>query len=300
MFQRIVVPLDGSDLSERALAPALELARQSGSEVTLLRVPAMETMLAPDPVGLGGFAVLWPDQALDQCRKEAREYLRSIREARSEAGFTLKAEVIDGEVASTILDTASRMRADLIVMSTHGYSGIARWVMGSVTEKVLQDAPCPVWVLRTDELPRRILIPLDGSPLAEQALAPGLELAARLRAETLLMRVVPEIEPEKYRDLEEIEQGFGRRLAEEHVGEAGRYLAQLADADSPGGPQAQIVLRIGDPAECILDFAHAEGVDLIAMATHGRTGIRRWVYGSVTGKILRSGSRSMLIVRPER
>lgn len=138
MFKRILVPLDGSSLAEQALKPALALARRSGGQILLLRIPAFQQAIVPDPAGQ---ALVWPEIDGENSRIEAADYLRNIQ--RINPQITMRTLVIDGDEASTIIDTAQEQDVNLIVMSTHGYSGFTRWMLGSVTEKVLRQAPAP-------------------------------------------------------------------------------------------------------------------------------------------------------------
>ncbi len=287
MFERILVPLDGSQLSQRALEPALILAPQTGAELLLVRVPTADTL---------SFAVSAGTQR--ELAQDALAYLETIRKSNEQPQFSIRTQVLDGDVASAIVDFALAEHVDLIIMSTHGYSGLTRWVLGSVTEKVLRSAPCPVLAVRTARHPERVLIPLDGSALAEQAVQQGLSLAQNLQADVIFLRCVPHIVADG--ELDEHERGLSRRLQEDLIDEAEEYLCDRAlDAGRSARSVAiQITVLIGSPADSILEYVETYGVDLIAMATHGRTGLKRWVYGSVTAKVLRSVNCSMLVIRP--
>jgi nucleotide-binding universal stress UspA family protein len=297
MFSKILVPLDGSQLAERALAPAFALGQQAEGEVLLLRVALPEKLFIPDLSIQGGYAVLWPDESIDLCRKEARKYLETVR-ARAPALPTVHAKVVDDGVPETILDLAVTERVDLIAISSHGYTGITRWALGSVAEKVLQRAPCPVLVVRSPEPLRRVLIPLDGSALSEQALDPGLALATALHLEVTLLRAVPRIPPTDVASLEKMERGLGLRLGSELEREAEDYLRDLITARASLGLDLKWTVSDEPAALAILHHAETHAVDLIAMSTHGRSGLRRWVYGSITEKVMRGAGCSMLIIRP--
>ncbi len=284
-MKKILVPLDGSPLSQRALDPALALCQQTRAELLLVRVPTVDTL---------SFAVSETKQR--ELAQDALAYLDSLRKMHADCAFKIRAQVLGGDVAGAIVDTAYTEQPDLIMMSTHGYSGLTRWVLGSVTEKVLRSAPCPVLAVRAARHPRRVLITLDGSPLAESALAPGLNIAQSLAAEVTLLRCVPHVVSDG--QLDDHERGLSRRMQEDFLIEAREYLkARLATAVQ-SGLVIKADVRIGSPAEKILEYIETYGVDLIVMATHGRTGLKRWVYGSVTAKVLRSVSCSMLVVRP--
>jgi nucleotide-binding universal stress UspA family protein len=287
MFKKILVPLDGSQLSQRALEPALDLSQQAGAELLLVRVPTADTL---------SFVISEAKQR--ELAQDALAYLESVCKSYEQPQFSIRAQVLDGDVASAIVDTARAEQVDLIVMSTHGYSGLTRWVLGSVTEKVLRSAPCPVLAVRAACQPQRILITLDGSPLSEHAVEPGLSLAQSLNAEATLLRCVPQIVGDG--KLDEHERGLSRRMQEDLINEAKEYLRARSDEAGRSTRSVAIntTVRIGSPADNILEYVETYGIDLIVMATHGRTGLKRWVYGSVTAKVLRSVSCSMLVIRP--
>ncbi len=297
MFTKLVVPLDGSELAEHALPIALTLGEAAHGEVLLLRAPVLEQMLMPAAEGMG---VIWPEQSYEQSLHETKDYLERVTASRAHTGLAVTGRVLpsEGDVASAIVEAAAAEGANLIVMSTHGYSGVTRWVLGSVTERVLQHAPCPVFVIRSPDPIRRVLIPLDGSALSESALEAGLALAALVGGAVLLLRVVPIVSAEDVARLNAHERGLGSRLQEDICEDATRYLHAVAAAHARPGLALETKVLIGPAAYAIVKHAEQEGFDAIVMATHGRTGLRRWAYGSVTEKVLRSASASTLVVRP--
>jgi nucleotide-binding universal stress UspA family protein len=143
MYKHILVPLDGSTLAERALPHALEIARFSEAALHLLRVALGQTYVASK-----GGAELYPVEVLQQDREEAEGYLEGIRSECQAKGAAASAQVLAGPVAESIVDFATANHIDLIVMSTHGRSGLSRWVYGSVAEKVLRGAHCPTLIVR--------------------------------------------------------------------------------------------------------------------------------------------------------
>jgi nucleotide-binding universal stress UspA family protein len=294
MFNKILVPLDGSALSERALPPALALAQQPGTEVILARVPAGKDRSAGEDRPAADDA---------QSRTDAQAYLDALRlRSHQQPDLKLRTRLMNGDVASAIVDTAAAEAADLIVMSTHGHSGVTRWLLGSVTEKVLRSAPCPVLAVHAPAhavgAPRpiqHIAITLDGSELSERALAPGVELAQRLHADVTLLRCVPRAAINGA--LDESERGLGRRLQQDLIDEAAAYLTARSAGAAQSGVVIKTEVRVGPAADNIYEFVEAYNTDLIVMATHGRTGVQRWVYGSVTEKVLHSVNTSLLVFR---
>lgn len=301
MFERVLVPLDGSTTAERALPWAFALVTRPGGEVVLLRVPQPRTMFFPSHRDALGYELAWPEQALDRDRDETRTYLDTLRAAWAQPDVTIETAVEGNgtDPAETIIQVAEARHADIIVMSTHGYSGLTRWLLGSVTEKVLRGAAVPVLVVRTELLPRRVLVPLDGSELAEGALPYALAIARQTGASVTLFHAlqVPELDPRDIEYLESIERGLGRQFREVSRIHATEYLKQRLEPFRGAGVQADFaVVEAEEAAEAIVDTAEEQGFDLVVMATHGRTGLSRWVYGSVTEKVLRAGRTSMLVV----
>lgn len=299
MFKKILVPLDGSDLAERALEPALAIAgQQADSEVLLLSVPVYKDILVPTAAG---FDLMLPDQSIDHFREDVHAYLGEIKAAWSRPETRLRTIIEEGDVASVIVDKAEELEVDLIVMTTHGYSGFSRWLLGSVTERVLREAPCPVLAIRNKRPLTNILITLDGSLLAETALAPGVEMARLFAGKITLLQVDQEANfgAIELSMLELAESGLAHHVRKE-IGDDHLigYLNRVADPYRQEGLVVETVVMEGSPARSIVDFVEAEEVDLVVMTTHGRTGLKRWVYGSVTEKVLRSTDAAMLIIRP--
>jgi len=298
MFNKILIPLDGSELAERALEPAFTLAQQAEGGVLLLRVAAPQPLLASTRPVYGDYGITLPVQTSAEAQTEAESYLKTTRQDKAPRGLSVWLEVQSDGVAEAIVDTAADIHCDLIVMSSHGYSGVTRWVLGSVAEKVLRKAPCPVLVIRAPRPIRRVLVPLDGSPLAEAALQPALALAAGFGAEVTLLRVIGAPEAEVLKQLDQIEKGLSQRVLEDMSAAAKTYLRDLSDRRRRAGVEIKTTVVDGSAAAGILDYAETRDMDLIAMSTHGRTGLQRWIYGSVTEKVLHGTQQSMLVVRP--
>lgn len=298
MFHKLLVPLDGSTLAERALKPALILARPAHGSIILLRclpfLPVITAQITSEHNWLR------QDEPAELPLEAAEAYLHAIQEAHQQSGVQLHSRLVVGDAAGAIVDTAVAEAVDLIVMSSHGYSGLTRWLLGSVAESVLHSAPCPVLVIRSSAPIARMLITLDGSELAEQALVPGFEVARWLGAEVTLLRVNrPPLVGQT--GFDQVEWVFGADATDpqEIVYEgAETYLHQLAHRHAYGGRAVHTAVLDGSPAASILEYAADHQVDLIAMTTHGRTGLQRWIYGSVTDRVLHNFDGSMLIIRP--
>lgn len=297
MFRTILVPLDGSKLAEAALPPAVALALASVSKLILLNVPFVREMY---PVSPAGYETFVPDRLRGEPRDAIQDYLMSQQIRWSQSDLDIETLVVDGDEASIILETASAEAVDLIVMTTHGRTGLTRWVLGSVTERVLRDASCPVLVMRTDAPVQNVLITLDGSAIAEYALEPGLAVARALGARVRLLGVADTKRADLVAAAEievAITQGSPPLVSDERK-VLEQYLSQLCTGRDWEGVDVSWEVVNGKPVAAILDYADVHASDLIVMTTHGRSGLRRWLYGSVSSKVMRSANRAMFIVRP--
>jgi nucleotide-binding universal stress UspA family protein len=294
MYKRILIPLDGSELAERALPLGEQIARAHGGELILMRVPLAEKMMTSYPAE---YSLLWPEQSLQLSQQMSHDYLNQVLARYEGGGLTARALLVEGDVAGGIVDTAVAEKADLIIMSTHGYSGLTRWMLGSVTERVLREAHCPVLAVRDAEPIEQILITLDGSYLAELALEPAFALAQACNSQVTLLQVTPDKELAQSRQAEGIDQTEAEQAHKELGVGIQRHLDRLVERYAPSGLSVKAVVASGSPAATILDHIEYYHVNVAAMATHGRTGLRRWVYGSVTEKVMRGAQCSMLIVR---
>lgn len=290
--------MDGSPLAERALIPALALAKETDGELTLLHALVTDDVLIPDYMGM---PVLQPDYWIEERRGQAVAYLANLQKRYGHPNINIYTHITEGDPASLILDLAHEDSFDLVVMSTHGYSGVRRFMFGSVTEHILRHALCPVLVVRQDRPIGHILITIDGSPMSESVIKPALHLAKLLGAKVTFLRVEKDLVIKDYDEIRKIEQldpGLGQRILDSFYHRVDDYLDGLKQKHTKGGLEINVLAMKGDPAEDILTAAAHFDTDLIAMATHGRTGLRRWVYGSVTEKVLRQAERNMLVVRP--
>ncbi len=222
------------------------------------------------------------------------------------AGFDVTTEVCIGLPAEQITAVAVRESATLMVMATHGYSGLRRWALGSVTDKVIQTTPTPVFVVRgtETELPepvslKRVMVPLDGSELSRQALPCALELATCARAELLLLRAMGPYLQEFY----EVGGISGQEMPlYNEVQWAGQRRQATGDLDMMAGKLRHYNLSIttqvvdGYPAEVIVDEAARHHVDAIVMATHGYGGLQRWALGSVADKVLHATTIPLVFI----
>jgi nucleotide-binding universal stress UspA family protein len=296
VFNTLLVPLDGSELAERALPYAVRFATERGGRLVLTRAA-----LAPPPSGLD-----WERQQIS-VMEEATAYLSVVAEKVARRVPVTTAPVY-GHTADAIVAAAEQFSADSIVMATHGRTGLAHLLHGSVAEAVLTRSPVPVFVVfaRPGEAAAppfasasaRILVPLDGSGFAETALPAALEIVGST-GEVVLSTVAPAPD-----HVERDEHGRVRAYLDQQVPaierEALDYLKSVEAQLKRQRPELRVTLdvRIGDPAPGIAMAEIACGADLVVMATHGRTGLRRAVLGSVAGAVLTTGSVPVLLVSP--
>lgn len=281
MYESMLVPLDGSELAEQAFPYAEELAKNLNSQVVLITI-----CLPNDPL----------ERVLTEYIERRAENLQSL-------GIETRSVCVEGEPATSIIDFAAKNNISLIVISTHGRTGVSRWPLGSIASKVVQKSHVPVFLVRSGQLPtankrfRKILVTLDGSRFAE-AIIPYIEtLAKAMNSEVILTRV---IEPLKlpqlaaYREQEKYEQEYTTRLERE----AKRYLSKKKSLLALKGINASSVLLSGKPAETIIQYADDTSASLIALTTHGFSGITKWAYGSVASRIIEGSSKPIFLVRP--
>lgn len=307
MKRTVLVPLDGSVQAETVLPHAVAAARATNSTLTLLQVVASSSILETTiwPVGIPVGSML--DSAEE--RRIAYAYLQTTASKLHSSGVEIATQVLEGDPATEIVKRA-QAGADIgmIAMATHGRSGIGRWVFGSVAEKVLHSAPVPlllvrvqagapeVAVLPASESYRTILVPLDGSRAAEQALGQAADLAAGSDARLLLVTVVPTLEDLVYASGGMVP--YWLATDQEAVARtARREMEIVAHRLQDQGIRAQGMVARGWPAEEILCTAAQEHADLIIMATHGRTGISNFWLGSTAMKVVQRATRPVLLIR---
>jgi nucleotide-binding universal stress UspA family protein len=231
--------------------------------------------------------------------EESKSYLAAVAVEYKNSGVPLVTAAETGSVAETIINYAQEHDINLIVISSHGRSGLSRWVYGSITDKVLRQSCCATLIIReqVEEVAgsfQKLLVCLDGSALAEQVLDSALSLAHCSHAEIILLRVV---QPANLLfDMETADQVQESVTALEK-GEAEAYLNSLLLKLPQTENSLTAHTLLGAPADTIIDFAQEQKVDLIAMSSHGRSGISRWVYGSVAEKVMRGAKCATLIMR---
>jgi nucleotide-binding universal stress UspA family protein len=299
MYRSLLVPLDRSPFAEQALPLGLNIARRASARLDLVAVHALYALEDPH----AGWCAF--DHYRDaECKRQEQHYLdTTAKRLTAGAPVPVTAEVLSGSnvlpetVAESLLEQARVRRTDLIVMATHGRAPLSRFALGSVADEMIRRASVPILLVRPNEstpelLPEpalnNILIPLDGSPLAQQALGPALDLACLMQARCILLRVV---EPRS--TYHEGANGLPEKA------EAEIYLRRIAARLREQGLHVRTrLIAAQHVAEAILEEAKGQGSNVIALATHGRGGIQRLLLGSVADMLVRLAACPLLVYRP--
>jgi nucleotide-binding universal stress UspA family protein len=300
MYNKILVTLDGSRTAENALPYARALARGFKVPVDLLSVIDLAEIVPNVSVAEG----LFLDTLADDETRRRGDYLNGI--AKSFSGARVQCKIAKGDAASVIIESAAAEKDTLVCMATHGRSGLNRWLLGSVAEKVLRGASAQLLLIRAsveaqtegEKRLESVIVPLDGSSLAEQVLEPIADLAKRLDLEVILFRSynVPygiyDVGASYAVDLE--------RLSADIEADVQQYLEEKRDALAKAGlEKISYASKEGLSADEIIKFARATPDNLIAMCTHGRSGVKRWVLGSVTETVARHSGDPVLVLRAQ-
>jgi len=299
MYERILVPLDGSNQAEIALPYAEELSAKFGSGLILASVSEPEV---PDMTGAYR-------AYLEHLTENVQRRL-SDRGANKEARVCI--EVLMGKPATEILQYADENNVSLIAMASrggsHGGPDEGAWLLGNIASKVVQAASKPILLIRAParstalqqkRLLKKILVPLDGSETGEAALSHVESLARSFDAQVILFHVL-ELAPVPILVAPGIKFPYPPMTPEQEARRAVSgitYLEGVEKALTEKGIDCSSETSSGSPALEIVNYAEANAIDLIAISTHGRSGIGRWVFGSVTERLLQTGSTPVLTVR---
>jgi nucleotide-binding universal stress UspA family protein len=331
MFQRILIPLDGSERAEEAIPTAAYLARATGASLFLLRV------VRPSAVYTGAYPYGWEppdlmDKLEEQTEAEARDYLSHLILTEHLDTIHHHIEVLGGAPVPSILQFVRENQIDLIVMRSHGETGIKRWLLGSVARGIIRHSPAPALIIRDASTPGisrlqellhtiRILVPLDGTHFAESALLPAAQLSAAFaspaRGAIHLMQTVHSIRQEGGKHKEVIERINKDTHAEAEAylknveqrfstGDLAQFHLQVTSSVVPHSDHTEIWKRIIEESEqaqirsfrspTLGDVTECAGCDIIAMATHGRHGLQHLLEGSITESVFDASRHPLLVV----
>jgi len=288
MWNKILVPLDGSDLAELALPYAEELANAFKSEIILLHVS---------------------EPSEDRYRHMHELYVKEVTDRIKGRFKKVTPVVVSGKPADEIISYADKNKVGIIIMTSHGRSGVLSWATGSIASKLLQGAAAPLLLVRAAKSKRkvtrqvllnRILLPLDGSEAGEAAVGYIAEMMSRLELEVTLFGVVSSGQHIRsvggldYINYSEEQLEMFKKEAEEYLDGVYRRLKRRKGT-------VKVVLKVGDKSgdvgQEILKFAEEKGVSLIAISSHGHSGIEKWVFGSIANKVVHNSRSPVLVVK---
>ena len=308
MYRHISVPVDGTAHAMQALDLAVGIARQAGCPVELVRVSH------PTTYGNELYAVTLGDAQIDELRADARASLERAAAEVEARGVPVHTKVLDGPIPSALAEHFQSSGTDLVVMTTHDRGMLERLLIGSVAEAVVRHVHVPVLLVHSvDDAPppadawpiRRMLVALDGSAFGDEVIPHAASLARLMRADITLLTVM---QPLLTAVALATETGTSRRLAPtpEDIARAdsselvSQELEETADSLRRSGVTVHAhVISDGDPSRAIVDYAREHDTDLIAMTTHGRGAVGRFVAGSVSTAVLHGTHTPTLLYRPE-
>ncbi len=298
MFQRMLVTLDGSKLAEGVLPYAAALAKIFDAWITLLSVvPHEETAEG------GEKRRKYLQEVEERSGATIREYLHRVESRLKNEGVNVDIAIQTGNVPRTIVKYAEDGHCDLVAIATRGRSGIARWMMGSVADHVLQSTSTPLLLIKPEDQDKEwstaaiasLLVPLDGSPLAESVIPFIEELALKSSVEVVLIQTLPTMS-QLYLGIEP--QAFPTDVMQAVEESATTYLTGLVERLKAKGIRARWESPMGDPGAAVVDFAKKLEDSIVVMSTRGRTGFSRWILGSVADKVVRGAAGPVLLMRP--
>lgn len=305
MYSKVLIPLDGSKTAEKVLPYSRYLAGRFRIPVELLSVIDIVEMamnLSAEKAGLF-------NAVIEERIRNSENYLRGV--AATFSGIEVKCTVEKGLPAETIMEKAGADKSTLINMATRGLSGIKRWLLGSVAAKVVQAAETPILLVRAsgrgvakDQIAfESIIVPLDGSELADQVLPHVVDLARAMNVEVVLVRAF-ELPPTAYYGADDLPPSAAtfiptyKELVATSSREAREYLdAKVKELRSHGLEKIRAETLEGTAADVIIDLARKTRNSLIVMCTHGLSGIKVWVLGGVTEKVVNHAESPLLIIR---
>jgi len=302
MFDPILVPLDGSQLAECVLPHIVAIARPFDAEITLLR------MLEKNKAN--GSAQLFDLLNWQINKTKAALYLEKTKARLQESGLQARTIVLEGLVAKGITQYAQNQGMKLIILSSHGHSGLTQWGISSITQKIILSAPTSVLIVRAHQqdiqagelsetlVYQRILVPLDGSQRSENVLPIITQLARFHKSQMHLVQVVqtPEMARQMPPAPEDID--LSNRVVARNREEAEHYLEQVKSRSYLEGIAVQTHLITSDNAAVALhQLGEQEHIELVTLSAHGYSGNHQWPYGSMVNNFIMYGKVPLLIVQ---
>lgn len=298
MFKKILIPLDTSPLAERILHFLPQFADMQQTE--LLLVGAIEPNMYA--YAMASDEPLLISRLMEDIEQSFRRYLTGLQERLLREGYRATIQLLYGDAAQAISDVSTKESCDLIAMMTHGRTGFSRWMLGSVADRLLRTADQPILLVRADlaasepYVVKHILLPLDGSELAEQALPLAEKMARQTDANVVMLHVLQQLTSWEKQLLAQTELPADE-YESERMANARTYLTQMRERLHMAQVASAFEIVTGDAAKAVLDRSEADEIDLIVMSSHGRSGYSRWAYGSVAAKVLHGAQCPVLLMR---
>jgi nucleotide-binding universal stress UspA family protein len=299
MFNHILIPLDGSSLAECVLPHAVGIARAFAAQVTVLRVVEQPPVTGPlrsvDPLS-------W-----NIVKSEAEAYLNGVALRLQEVDLQVEIVLLEGHVSESVIQFARDSNVDLIVLSSHGRSGLSGWNVSSVVQKILVRSYLPTMIVRayqptTSELTglryRRVLVPLDCSQRAECVLPVVTSLADFHDPQLLFVHIVrkPEIPQRTPPTVEDIE--LADQITQRNREEAAKYLSQIQPQMISPAFNVRTCMAVSENVAATLhEMAETENVDLVVLSAHGQSCVPKWPFGGATINFIAYGTKPLLIVQ---
>jgi nucleotide-binding universal stress UspA family protein len=288
IYNRVLVPLDGSSAAEFAVRFGADLASKHDAELVLLHVRHLSAPLTAAE----------QTESKDRMLEQAQEYLAGLRKDLRAAGIRAQDQLLEShDLPETLLKFVESERISIIVMSTQGRTAMLHGLLGSNVERALNNLPVPILLVRP--MYQKIIVPLDGSTWSETAIPRAVEIARVHDAEVVLLHVYQS----KAGDYAGQWALAGQQeIADQTYEQMRDQLVALRNGLRAEGLSArEVLIRSTNPAQAICDFVNAEdGISLIVMSTHGRTGLARWLVGSVAQKVLKEARCPVTLVHPDK
>ena len=297
MFKHILLPLDGSSLAERVLPHAVALSNAFDAQITLLRVIHKESE--------DGQSNIINPMTWQMRKSEAEAYLNSIQNRLAENDIDSEIKIAEGNPAQEIVEFARNEDVGLIILSSHGSSGVSAWNINSTVQKVLLRAFMPVMIIRayqeeygqlTGLMYERLLVPLDGSKRAESILPLAKSICTTQNSKVFLTHIIEEPVLPRQTPLREEIQELINQLYEINLEEANRYLAEVKTQFQPESVE-MVVESSKKPTVTLHNIIDREKIDLVVLSAHGFSGESRWPYGKIALSFIVYGTTPLIILQ---
>jgi nucleotide-binding universal stress UspA family protein len=297
MFEHILLPLDGSSLAERVLPHAVALSEAFNSKLTLLRVihkgneEEQNNIVNP---------MAWQIK-----KSEAEAYLKSIQNQLAEIDVDGDIKILEGNPAQQIIEFARNEDVELIILSSHGSSGVSAWNINSTVQKVLLRAFVPVMIIRAYEEEtgsliglkyQRLFLPLDGSKRAECILPMAKSICSAQGSKVFLTHIIEEPRLPRQTPVSDEVKTIIEQLKDLNFKEANSYLTQLKEQFEPG--KAETIIESSEkPSISMHNIIDREQIDLVMLSAHGYSGESRWPYGKIALSFIVYGTTPLIIMQ---